>query len=560
MSFPMILRLLLLLLSLTGYAACISRRMKPELAVGFLFASVSSVLCLAGIFNVLKLAAVLILLGGLCCLFAAIRKKDLSIKLLTPGTAFFLGCSVLTVLLLVGKKFTNFDDFSHWASIVKVLLRNDRFPKWLDTTVDYQAYPLGASVLVYYVLRITGLRAEWVQMAVQAVWMAGMLSGLFSLAKTNTDRVLTGVLSLLLLFSNVSLMTLQVDTALPAAAAGALAFAVSCRGREGRMAWCLIPYLTFLVMVKNSGMLFAYLVLMAALWLWEGKGRLRRLSAMAAVPAAFFYLWIRHVKLVFTDGATSAHSMTVENFLKEAQLKQGGEIGRIGKTFLQEVFSLSNPVLWFILLGIVLAVLSSVWQEKEKRHIRILLLFAAVSYVLYQIGMFGMYILTMQQEEAVRLASYGRYHKTILIFLSGVFLSALLLFEKHRWKKLPLWAVTAAVILVSLQPNVPALLRPQSLGERRVWESLIEAYAPPKGAHCLLLLDDATTLNADLPEYIGEYLLDSDLCASVKLKYLPGALEERSDYDVLIAYEPTAPVMEYLEETYHTSERVLPMQ
>lgn len=58
--------------------------------------------------------------------------------------------------LLVKVPLSHYDDFSHWGLVIREMLKDDRFPNFSNTLIEFQAYPLGSALWVYYVCRLTG--------------------------------------------------------------------------------------------------------------------------------------------------------------------------------------------------------------------------------------------------------------------------------------------------------------------------------------------------------------------------------------------------------------------
>lgn len=95
------------------------------------------------------------LAGFFCFLAYSVRGK---VRLSRPDLfhlCFFIGAAVFAGLSLT-MRLTHYDNFSHWAVIVKYLLGADRLPG-ADAAIDaFRDYPPGSSFLIYYVCRYAG--------------------------------------------------------------------------------------------------------------------------------------------------------------------------------------------------------------------------------------------------------------------------------------------------------------------------------------------------------------------------------------------------------------------
>lgn len=84
-------------------------------------------------------------------------------------TLFFVcfcsGILIFTVLIL-RFRFEHYDNFSHWAMIVKSMLITDQLPDAGTELVTFKNYPPGCAVFIYYVCRFLG-NSQGVMLAAQ---------------------------------------------------------------------------------------------------------------------------------------------------------------------------------------------------------------------------------------------------------------------------------------------------------------------------------------------------------------------------------------------------------
>ena len=59
-------------------------------------------------------------------------------------------------LLTLSLKLTHYDNFSHWALIVKYLLLVEELPGAESTMIPFRDYPPGVSLIIYYICRYAG--------------------------------------------------------------------------------------------------------------------------------------------------------------------------------------------------------------------------------------------------------------------------------------------------------------------------------------------------------------------------------------------------------------------
>lgn len=225
---------LLLMLSGGGYGLYFHR--KYNINVYFLPMYTLSVWFVAlfagGILNCLGQMAWLIYLLGFFLLWREGHGNKVRGKRIPVGYGFFLVGLIVVGVLVRGKIFTQIDNFTHWATVVKNMLSTDRFPSFQDPAIEFSSYPLGTAALLYYVCRMTS-RTEPVQMWTQAFFVLSALLPLFSCCKKNRGiyGILVAVMAGFLLCYNVPMTELLVDTLMPLAGMATVLFILaSLRG------------------------------------------------------------------------------------------------------------------------------------------------------------------------------------------------------------------------------------------------------------------------------------------------------------------------------------------
>ncbi len=421
------LMLLCLALACYGYLRFFMRafRLPPEFALVSFLSALALTLFAAGCLGLLLPASWLLLaLGAALGLMSLLRRESLR-PLFSPSMLLWLLLSGLSLYLVFGQKFYYVDDFSHWATAVKTLLRNDAFPTAADKLIYFPDYPLGSSVLIYWFARMSGINSEWFQMLVQAVYISACLS--LPAAFLPKDKkagalglVLWAAAALGILGANIELTSLYVDTLLPLV--GLAGVWLHLYGRKRELS-TLLPELIlccYTVTVKESGIFFA--AVMIVLELLDGrdkKSALKGALLLALGTAAFKLLWSLHYKLTF-GGSSGGFELSLAGLFPGYADKLPGDVQTIVTGMLQTV---CRPVSLLQALALLALTLLLGWSGgQRKRHVKLCLLGLA-AYAIYCLGQGAMYILFMPRGEAIRLAAFDRYFASILIFLCGYLLA-----------------------------------------------------------------------------------------------------------------------------------------
>lgn len=131
---------------------------------------------------------------------------------------------------LQGKLFTHYDNFSHWAMVVKAIMRTNRFPNFTDKVIEFQEYPVGSALYIYYFTKLTH-KAEYVQMLAQVYMILVSIMPMFAVGKKNKAAAVIIVLfANYMLVYNIKPTDMLVDTLLPLVSMSGLLYTIMyCR-------------------------------------------------------------------------------------------------------------------------------------------------------------------------------------------------------------------------------------------------------------------------------------------------------------------------------------------
>jgi hypothetical protein len=435
-----ILRLTAFLLSATGYVAVARAYWKitPRASYIFVFSAQALVMYFAGLAGVLVYAAYALFGGGIVLLVALILNKKIKLaynisSLSAIGLAFVAVFGAITASL-IDTFFVHYDNFSHWAVVVKYMLVTDRIPDAASAIIDFKSYPLGSSSFLYYVGRIVG-NGEGIMLAGQAILLFASFYAVFGAIRDQKRFLLAALLGLgcsAMAYFNISIRinNLLVDFLLPVLALAVIGVLLVERKRFSTACLACLPVLGLLAIVKNTGIFFALLgyvfLLYRSVQFQRADLKLRPFfwGALGTIVLSLLplILWNVHTSLAFPvdAGKFSYDFQTLSSFSID---KTPEQIRYIVQLFLYTATSLSQlPTLGFVLFNaiavVVYLVARFVFHKRWKLLVTLLIMDAAV--VLYYGGILAMYILSMPLDEAMRLAGFDRYASSMILFLIGV--------------------------------------------------------------------------------------------------------------------------------------------
>lgn len=183
-----ILSFLLFIISMSGFVFFVER--KTKIQVEFLpiivLSIITVILFLGGILNILPLSTMMLFIIGIILFFKEIvisyqlkKMKEKVKKYLTPGIIIFAIFNIIYFFILFNQKLLHYDNFSHWAVIVKSMLMNDSLPNFEDPILTFNSYPPGSALFIYYFNRILGV-GEGLSLYAQMIMILASLLTLYS--------------------------------------------------------------------------------------------------------------------------------------------------------------------------------------------------------------------------------------------------------------------------------------------------------------------------------------------------------------------------------------------
>lgn len=453
----MLSHLVLLLLFSSGSifgAAVLKKRYEEVLPIYLL--SVIMILFIFGLAGVLPYGVLAIFVLSLLLIIIALARtiRQGSIRpfvsnLFTPGAFLFLAVWVIFTLLNHGRMNSTYDEFSHWADVVKVMVSLDDFATSSASHSMFPNYPPGTALLQYLVQKVYVLLepgspfCEWRLYFTRQIFFVALIIPFFScfswrqisLASITMACILLLPLSLFNDYHSNFYSSLYIDSFLGILAGVGFAMVFFWKRKDVLYHAYMPLLLSMLVLTKQAGLIYA--VFLALFYVVDSVGkemphRVRRLGlqASAALLGVLLpqLLWNYEVSsnqvnsifqptlgfsrlLDFTVYQRQPYLIDVWNRYFEKLRTGGVAVGATG-------WSIPYYALLLLLLGIFVLLL--VVLQKQNRH-QISLLISALGILLlcavYLVGLAVIYMVQFSQEEALALASFDRYVRIVYMML-----------------------------------------------------------------------------------------------------------------------------------------------
>lgn len=418
--------ILIFLFSLVGYISFISTKIEKTYAPVVTFSFIGLCVYLGGLLDKLQIIAYLILWCGVFLGIYMVKKrrmKKLSFPYCSLLTLCFITITVIFLVVSLFLKMDHYDNFSHWGIVVKNMLTNHRFPEAYDALITFKDYPLGMSSFIYYFCLFLG-NNQGIMIMSQTMFIFSCFYAIFGIIEEKKRFLLYVILSMgcsfmIYLNMTIRIQNLLVDFILPLLTLATCSFIYHKRYDIKKVAYLLIPLLAFMTVMKETGVFF--MIISYLYWQWycwrSSYSLLERLmlSGMVFIAALLpWLLWQYHVYITFGD-MTHKFDLLSESLPKS-------QYSYLMTFFFQSLFHLSNRstqvFLFFEILFVGLFIFNR-WIFSKPWQLQKIWFVTHMVVIIYIVGLLGMYLFSMPQDEAIRLAGMERYVCSIVVFFVG---------------------------------------------------------------------------------------------------------------------------------------------
>ncbi|MFC6260710.1 ABC transporter permease [Levilactobacillus fujinensis] len=333
----------------------------------------------------------------------------------------------------------HYDNFSHWAVMVKFMFFSGRLPGAADKLISFTSYPPATALYITQVLHWTGFSEGAMLLAQFALIWAAAYS-VFAVLRDRTRALMGMLLCLTIAISFVfniaiRLNNLLVDYVLPILAVAAIAGIWAYRKRPWVLSGHVALFVAALLLVKNSATFFVVVIGVYFLVTLIQNNREHWYVATLRIPvqaaltlglaAIPFLIWNWHVKTTFT---VSKHEISSQAYANQLSGESAKTILKIFHKFLDQIMSLGSLSTQGILL--INVILIGAWVmirfgSQQKNRLLWVAVMLDVIFLLYYGSLFGMYILSMPYAEAILLDGFERYMGSTVIlnlYIGAMFL------------------------------------------------------------------------------------------------------------------------------------------
>nr|WP_304054167.1 ABC transporter permease [Levilactobacillus namurensis] len=348
---------------------------------------------------------------------------------------WMLGLGGAMVEVLARSPLVHYDNFSHWAVMVKFLVFSGHLPAATDHLISFTSYPPATALFITQFVTWVGF-SEGAMLVAQFLLIWAAAYAVFAVLRDRTRALTAMILCFTIagsLVFNVAirLNNLLVDYVLPILTVAALAGIFAYRTRPWLLCGHVAVFSAALLLVKNSATFFVVVIAGAFLVTllktnrtgWALPGNLLRFAGTMGVASLPFLLWQWHVHATFT---VSKHEISAQAYRHQLTSESPATILKIARKFGEQILNPQSLSTQGILLLNILLVGAWVVIRLGNRRRNPLLKTAAWldgMFGLYYLSLLGMYVLSMPYAEAILLDGFERYMGSVVIL--GLYLGAM---------------------------------------------------------------------------------------------------------------------------------------
>lgn len=352
---------------------------------------------------------------------------------------WFAIMGVIMAVVLWQSPLIHYDNYSHWALIVKFLFYTGHLPGAADTIISFTSYPPALALFLTAFVTLAGFGAGPMLVAqFMVIWAA--LYTVFGLLRDRSRVLMAMILCFVVALTNVFNIAIRfnnllVDFVLPALTLAGIAGVFLYRRHWRWQCFHVFLVSASLLLVKNSGAFFVavigfyfiYQLIRTSQGCWWQRtlkvlGTSVSTMVLAAVP---FLIWNYHVKHTFT---ASKHEISSQAYSHQLSGESTQTILRIVHKFVTHILSWQSlATKGFILINVTLLVAWLVIRLicKKKNYLLGGLVLLDVMAGLYYGSVLAMYLVSMPYAEAIALDGLERYLSSIIVL--NLLLGAVLL-------------------------------------------------------------------------------------------------------------------------------------
>ncbi len=440
------------------FAAIFKKKFEETIAINIM--AIILIIYFSGILGFLKQGVYIVI--GLSCImylytiYTVIKRKNLKEvinNIVTPGFLAFTLFYIFFIIVHRGRLCVNWDEFSHWGDVVKVMFNINDFGTNPESMSTFKSYPPGMAIFQYFWMIIGGTFREWyLYISYQIFAVALFLPMLKNVKWKEIIILIIVILFIPIIIYSSYYGDISID-AIVGIIFGYILSNVLLSKDYGKFEILkLILSISVLILLKDAGTFLAAISIIIIIldilfvkdnifgfknWSKEKKKEYKKTILKIFLLITMIIIvktaWNKNIE----DNNVKksfGKPMITEDLIKSLLGRQEMEsykketinnfIERLGES--NFVYSNFVKVNYYALLTILslLMYLIYIYQSKNKdmqfnKRLKLVNITALIGFIVYTLGLLLLYITKFSEYEAIRLASFERYIGIYAIGLIG---------------------------------------------------------------------------------------------------------------------------------------------
>ncbi|CAJ2236206.1 ABC transporter permease [Companilactobacillus paralimentarius] len=379
-----------------------------------------------------------IVLAILWFILSITRKSQLKFEGIHLFDFWMIGLGIATGNVLWNSPLVHYDNFSHWAVMVKFMTFTGHLPGAADKLISFTSYPPATALFITQFVHWVGF-SDGSMLVAQfiLIWGAAysIFAGLRDRSRALTSFILCFTLAISFVFNvAIRLNNLLVDYVLPIITIAALVGIFIYRKKPILLCAHVSLFIATLLLVKNSATFFVIMIAVYFLYILITNNKWRW-QCIFTIPLQFiisigigivpFLWWSWHVKHTFP---ISKHQISTQAYSKQLNGESHRALLKIAHKFIEQITSfnsLSTKGILLINIVLIIAWIFVKFYQHQHNNLLGMAILLDIVFIIYYISLFGMYILSMPYAEAILLDGFERYMASTVIL--NLFIAAICL-------------------------------------------------------------------------------------------------------------------------------------
>ena len=414
-----------------GSIITIKTKKRIEETIPISIVCISIIIYITGMFNNLKLGVIIVgimaMIGIAIILYTLCRQKDsknskeILERIITPGAIVYILLCILFIALNKGRVFEDYDEFNHWARIIKNMFLFNSYGINEETIVVFNEYPPFTAIFQYIFLSIKNVFREDIILTAQCILYLSVIIPITKNIRWNKSLIsliliIPSIIFIPVIFYENFYLNILVDGILGIMFAS-LIF-TEYEEKDPIFKYIKIfSLLTILTLTKTSGTALAVLaliIIIIKMVIDKNKSELKHLCVVTFGVILLTSIW--YIKI--DDGVKR---WDFEQYIETENKTQEDQIN-IAETFMKVTVLKGNITIKelsiFIMFLIIICLNFYTLQKARKREDKDYKYYSIsmiVSIPIYLVFLLITYMTIFDLDEAENLTCLDRYSSTIFL-------------------------------------------------------------------------------------------------------------------------------------------------